>query len=157
MEEGSAQTERGSGDDCDDEDGCEASGEENGESYKHKHTHTHTNIDKHASKNTGTNISKHTPTHTYTLIDAYLQSHLVVYIHTHTHTVHQFIGMVKILNAAASTYLVPAGKCPEGGIVPRDIYPLSFFLSFPCFLSVLFHLSFCWFQQFLSFFSSRPG
>lgn len=27
----SAQTERGSGDDCDDEDGCEASGEENGE------------------------------------------------------------------------------------------------------------------------------
>ncbi|XP_062280231.1 glypican-5-like [Scomber scombrus] len=30
-EGGSAQTERGSGDDCDDEDGCEASGEENGD------------------------------------------------------------------------------------------------------------------------------
>lgn len=31
-EGGSAQTDRGSGNDCDDEDGCEASGEENGES-----------------------------------------------------------------------------------------------------------------------------
>lgn len=38
-EGGSAQTDRGSGDDCDDEDGCEASGVENGESYTHKHTH----------------------------------------------------------------------------------------------------------------------
>ncbi len=45
-EGGSAQTERGSGDDCDDEDGCESSGEENGESrtQTHPHTHTHTHI-----------------------------------------------------------------------------------------------------------------
>lgn len=53
-EGGSAQTERGSGDDCDDEDGCETSGEENGESYTHEHTRR------------GTDISKRTTTHRHT-------------------------------------------------------------------------------------------
>lgn len=38
-EGGSAQTDRGSGDDCDDEDGCEASGKENGESHTQINIH----------------------------------------------------------------------------------------------------------------------
>lgn len=38
---GSTQTDGSSGDDCDDEDGCEASGEESGESHVHTNTKTH--------------------------------------------------------------------------------------------------------------------
>lgn len=44
-EGGSAQTDRGSGDDCDDEDGCEASGKETGESHTNKNGRA--NIDTH--------------------------------------------------------------------------------------------------------------
>uniref|UniRef100_A0A3P8WQ62 Glypican-5-like n=1 Tax=Cynoglossus semilaevis TaxID=244447 RepID=A0A3P8WQ62_CYNSE len=39
-EGGSTHTDRGSGNECDDEDGCEASGEEKGGSHTHTHTHT---------------------------------------------------------------------------------------------------------------------
>lgn len=35
---GSTQTDESSGDDCDDEDGCDASGEESGESHMHRNT-----------------------------------------------------------------------------------------------------------------------
>lgn len=41
-EEGSAQMEAGSGYDCDDEDGCEASGEDRGKSLVHTHIYTYT-------------------------------------------------------------------------------------------------------------------
>lgn len=52
---GSTQTDESSGDDCDDEDGCEASGEESGEWC--------TKTYKQACGKGGINNGKHTPTH----------------------------------------------------------------------------------------------
>lgn len=92
-EGGSAQAERGSGgggdDDCDDEDGCETSGEGNGESCKDGRLHARTHA-LHFSKRAISKYAKHW--RSYALARSrVIYVYLRVYVHSHKQIRHTHI------------------------------------------------------------------
>lgn len=119
-EGGSAQAERGSGDDCDDEDGCQASGDEDGgESCNRQHSQAHANTHKAGV------LKKHLQTLTY--IQVCIPAHIL--LHIYAHTVCRDIKGPLAWRAVMLTTLIlqPLGISPKG---PREgqqgeIYPLS--------------------------------